>query len=115
MNTREDWLSELNTAEELTPGVVESLLDAHGDRGRRAIDAVSEARVKQYLDFTIVVGHHDEYIVENGECTCKDSEYNLDREDPDQRCWHSLAVEIAQRIGAIEEHDLWYAEVRDLM
>lgn len=115
MASREDWRSALNDAEELTPDAVALLLETHGDRGRRAIDAISEARVKQYLDFTIVVGHQDEYIVEAGECTCKDSEYNLDADDPDQRCWHSLAVEIAEQIGAIEDHDLWYAEVRDLI
>lgn len=94
---------------------VELLLSEHGGRGRRAIDAVSEERVKQYLDFTVVVGHGDEYIIENGRCNCKDAAYNLDPDDPSQQCWHALAVDIADRIDAIDHHDLWYAEVRDFL
>jgi len=110
-----DWRAELEAAGELTPTAVDHLLTEHGNRGQRAIDAVSEERVKQYNDFTIVVGHGDEYIVEDGGCTCKDAEYNLDPEDPDQRCWHVLAVEIAERIDMVDHHDMWYSEVRDLL
>ncbi|NIS32369.1 MAG: hypothetical protein GWN07_18430 [Actinobacteria bacterium] len=105
----------LEDAGELTADVVEALLAAHGERGRRAIDAVSERRVKEYNDFTVVVGHEDEYIVEDGGCTCKDATYNLDPEDPDQRCWHALAVEIAERLGAVDRHDMWYSEVREFL
>ncbi len=110
-----DWQSTLESAGELTPTVVEGLLAAHGERGRRAIDAVSEQRVKQYRDFTVVVGHDDEYIVEEGGCTCKDSTYNLDPADPAQRCWHALAVELAARLGAVDHHDMWYSEVREFL
>ncbi len=110
-----EWQATLEEAGELTPTVVEELLAAHGERGRRAIDAVSEARVKQYKDFTVVVGHGDEYIVEDGGCTCKDATYNLDPADPDQQCWHALAVAIAERVGAVDRHDLWYAEVREFL
>lgn len=113
--SRADWRDELEAAGELTPSVVDRLLRAHGDRGGRAIEAVSERRVKQYRDFTVVVGHHDEYIVEAGGCTCKDVEYNLDPGDPDQRCWHALAVDVAERIDAVDHHDLWYSDVRDLL
>ncbi len=105
----------LEDAGELTADVVEALLAAHGERGRRAIDAVSERRVKAYNDFTVVVGHEDEYIVEDGGCTCKDATYNLDPEDPEQRCWHALAVEIAERLGAVDRHDMWYSEVREFL
>lgn len=110
-----DWREALEAAGELTPSVVDRLLRVHGARGRRAIDAVSEGRVKQYLDFTVVVGHHDEYIVEDGACTCKDAAYNLDPADPEQRCWHAIAVDVAERIGAVDTHDLWYSDVRDLL
>ncbi|MFB6174064.1 MAG: hypothetical protein ABEI39_05415 [Halobacteriales archaeon] len=110
-----DWRADLEAAGELTPGIVDRIAAAHGDRGLRAIDAVSEERVKQYRDFTVVVGHEDEYIIEDGACTCKDAEYNLDPEDPDQRCWHALAVEIARRVGAVDHHEMWYSEVRDFL
>jgi predicted nucleic acid-binding Zn finger protein len=111
----EDWRAELETAGELTATVVESILEEHGDRGQRAIDAVGEGRVKGYNDFTVVVGHTEEYIVEDGGCTCKDAAYNLDPADPDQRCWHALAVDIAEGIGAVDRHDMFYSEVRDLL
>jgi predicted nucleic acid-binding Zn finger protein len=111
----EDWREALAAAGALSPPIVERLLEVHGDRGRRAIEAVTETRVKQYRDFTVVVGHEDEYVVEDGRCTCKDSEYNLDPTDPGQRCWHSLAVDIAERVDAVDHHDMWYSEVRDFL
>jgi predicted nucleic acid-binding Zn finger protein len=109
------WLRDLAGAGELTPNAVESMLAIHGDRGGRAIEAVSEGRVKQYRDFTVVVGHEDEYVVEAGGCTCKDSAYNLDPDDPDDRCWHVLAAAIAERIGAVDHHEMWYSEVREFL
>jgi len=111
----EEWQAALADAGELTPEVVERIIDVHGDRGQRAIEAVSERRVKEYRDFTVVVGREDEYVVEDGGCTCKDVEYNLDSEDPTALCWHAIAVSIAERIGAVEHHDMWYSEVRDFL
>lgn len=109
------WLRSLADAGELTPDAVESMLALHDDRGGRAIEAVSEGRVKQYQDFTIVVGHEDEYVVEDGGCTCKDTAYNLDPENPTDRCWHVLAVAIAERIGEVDHHEMWYSEVREFL
>ena len=109
------WLSELAEAGELTPEAVDAMLSVHGDRGGRALEAVSEGRVKQYRDFTVVVGNEDEYVVEAGGCTCKDNAYNLDPDDPDDRCWHVLAVAIAERIGEIDHHSMWYSEVREFL
>lgn len=107
-----DWRDDLEAAGELTPDVVRRILDAHGDRGSRAIEAVSEGRVKRYRDFTVVVGHADEYVIEDGGCTCEDSTYNL---DPDEPCWHALAVDIAERVGNVDHHDMWYSDVRDFL
>ncbi|MFB6132697.1 MAG: hypothetical protein ABEJ44_04755 [Halanaeroarchaeum sp.] len=115
VSTVEDWREALADAGTLTPQIVETILDVHGDRGRRAIEAVTERRVKGYRDFTVVVGRGDEYIVEGGACTCKDSEYNLDPEDPAQRCWHAIAVDIAERVGEVDHHDMWYADVREFL
>ncbi|MFB6078158.1 MAG: hypothetical protein ABEJ80_04175 [Halarchaeum sp.] len=111
----DDWRAALAEAGELTPEIVAAILDAHGDRGRRAIDAVGEGRVKRYNDFTVVVGHEDEYVVEDGGCTCRDSQYNLDPEDPEQRCWHVLAVDVAERVGEVDRHDMYYSEVREFI
>ena len=111
----DDWRTALAAAGRLTPAIVDALVSTHGDRGQRAIEAVSETRVKQYRDFTVVVGHDDEYIVEDGGCTCKDAEYNLASDDPDQRCWHSLAVDVAEGVGAVDYHDMWYSEVREFL
>ena len=114
-NPVEAWQADLADAGELTPDVAETILSVHGDRGQRAIDAVSEQRVKEYRDFTVVVGRGDEYIVEDAGCTCKDSEYNLDADDPTELCWHAIAVAVAERVGAVDHHDMWYSEVRDFL
>jgi UTP-glucose-1-phosphate uridylyltransferase len=53
----EDWRTPLAETGELQPAVVDTILSIHGDRGQRAIEAVSESRVKAYRDFTVVVGY----------------------------------------------------------
>lgn len=111
----EGWRAALADAGELDSDVTQQIIRVHGDRGVRAIEAVAERRVKQYRDFTVVVGHTEEYVVENGGCTCKDSAYNLDSDDPDEACWHVLAVAIARRVDALDHHDMWYAEVREFL
>jgi predicted nucleic acid-binding Zn finger protein len=111
----DEWEQMLADAGELTPAAVDRLIELHGDRGNRAIEAVGENRVKTYRDFTVVVGHEDEYIVEDDGCTCKDAEYNLDALDPSQLCWHAIAVRIARAIGELDEHDMWYSDVREFL
>lgn len=75
------------------------------DRGRKALTAVDEQRVKRYLDFYVVVGHSNEYIVEGDFCTCSDFLFR------GRECWHILAVRIAERTGIYESYDLWYQDV----
>jgi predicted nucleic acid-binding Zn finger protein len=111
----EEWAMDLRTAGELTPAIVDRILDAHGNRGKRAIEAVSEVRVKEYRDFTVVVGYEDEYVVEGDSCDCADAEYNLDDADPDELCWHAIAVRIARAVDAVDHHDMWYADVREFL
>jgi predicted nucleic acid-binding Zn finger protein len=111
----DDWQALLSDAGELTPAAVERITAVHGDRGARAIEAVAEERVKQYRDFTVVVGHTEEYVIEGRGCTCKDSLYNLDESDPTELCWHALAVMIARRIDAVDHHDMWYSDVREFL
>ncbi|MCG1004175.1 MULTISPECIES: hypothetical protein [Halobacterium] len=108
----DDWRAALADTGELTAPITQRILAEHGDRGQRAIEAASEGRVKQYNDFTVVVGHEDEYIVEAGNCNCQDSQYNL---DPDESCWHAIAVDVAERVGEVDHHDMYYSEVRDFL
>jgi predicted nucleic acid-binding Zn finger protein len=115
VTTVDDWESALAEAGELTPAGVDRVLAAHGDRGQRAIEAVSEERVKAYRDFTVVVGHEDEYVVEDDSCNCADATYNLDDDDPEDLCWHAIAVRIARAIDALDHHDMWYSEVREFL
>ncbi|MFB6074955.1 MAG: hypothetical protein ABEJ89_08085 [Haloarculaceae archaeon] len=115
MTAVDEWEHALREAGELTPETVERVVAVHGDRGQRAIEAVGEERVKQYRDFTVVVGHEDEYVVEDDGCTCADAEYNLDPADPEQLCWHAIAARVARAVGAVDEHDMWYSDVRDFL
>lgn len=112
MSAVDEWEATLADAGELTPEAVDRIVGVHGDRGQRAIEAVGEGRVKEYRDFVVVVGHEDEYIIEDGGCTCRDSQYNL---AADEFCWHALAVDVAEGVGAVDHHDMFYSEVRDFL
>ncbi|QGN08051.1 hypothetical protein Hrd1104_12590 [Halorhabdus sp. CBA1104] len=111
----EEWQAALAEAGELTADVVDRITTVHDSRGVRAIEAVAEDRVKEYEDFTVVVGHSDEYVIEGGGCTCEDAAYNLDPDDPTALCWHVLAVKIAREIDAVDHHDMYYSDVRDFV
>ena len=115
VNAVEAWQSALDDSGELSPDVVDRILKLHGERGAKAIEAVAEERVKEYNDFTVVVGHEDEYVVEDGACQCRDAQYNLDSDDPTQLCWHVIAVFIAERVGEVDYHDMWYSDVREFL
>ena len=109
------WEDALAEAAGLDSAVVERILAIHGDRGRRAIDAVMEGRVKEYRDFLVVVGRNDEYVIEGRACPCFDALYNLDPDDPNAWCWHALAARIAVILGEVDTHDMWYSDVREFL
>jgi predicted nucleic acid-binding Zn finger protein len=111
----DDWEAALERRGELAPDVVSDIVALHGDRGQRAIEAVGENRVKEYRDFTVVVGTEDEYLIEEDSCDCADATYNLDANDPEDLCWHAIAVRIARAIDATDEHDMWYSDVREFL
>jgi predicted nucleic acid-binding Zn finger protein len=111
----DEWERLLEAAGELTSEAADRIIAVHGDRGASAIEAVGERRVKGYRDFTVVVGHSEEYVIEDGGCSCEDSRYNLDPDDPTQLCWHVIAAKIARRIDAVDHHDMWYSEVREFL
>jgi len=115
VSTADEWEAALAETGELTPEIAGSILDAHGERGARAIEAVAEERVKEYRDFTVVVGHREEYVVEDDSCDCADATYNLTDDDPDQLCWHAIAVRVAAGTDSVDHHDMWYSEVREFL
>ncbi len=49
-------LKELKTQKTLTPGLREHIISSFSDRGKRALEAIDEGRVKKYLDFFVVTG-----------------------------------------------------------
>ncbi len=84
-----------------------AVLECYGEQGRRALAAVEAGSVKRYLDFLVVVGTNDEYVVEDGLCTCDRSLIG------NRFCWHQLAARIAVLTHACEEYDLWYHAALD--
>ncbi len=96
----------------ITPNIKEELKKEYGERGEKALEAVEEKRVKGYLDFTVVVGNTEEYIIEDNNCSCPDFYYNL---DPGEFCWHILAVEIANALDKVDKHKMWYSNVEDII
>lgn len=111
----DEWEQALAETGRLTSSAVDRIIKIHGDRGKRAIEAVGEQRIKQYRDFIVVVGHEDEYVIEAGSCVCEDARYNLDPDDPTALCWHVIATKIAMAIDAIDQHDMWYSDVREFL
>ncbi|MFB6283802.1 MAG: SWIM zinc finger family protein [Halobacteria archaeon] len=107
-----EWIEELRDRRSLDADITRKILERHGERGKRGIDAVSEQRVKKYMDFVVVVGRHDEYVIEDDSCTCEDFRYNLGGEG---LCWHVIAKKIAFATDSVDEHDMWYSEVRDFL
>ncbi len=88
----------------LTPAIRQEITGVFGDRGRKALAAIDEKRVKKYRDFFVVVGTTGEYIVEEDFCSCRDFIFRKGR------CWHVLAVAIASLTGNYEVYDLWYMD-----
>lgn len=94
----------LEQSRELSSESKRSLIHAYHERGEKAILAAEHGNVKKYRDFWVVVGRSDEYIVEDGFCTCDDFRFR------GGVCWHSIAVRIADICHLYEEFDLWYSE-----
>jgi len=99
-----DFWERLREKGRLTPEARRRIEEAFGERGRKALRAVDEGRVKRYLDFFVVVGQSDEYVVEEDFCTCSDFVYRS------RHCWHILAVRIAEATGEYEKYPLWYQD-----
>lgn len=99
-----DIWEEIGVNKALTPGIRERIRQAFGTRGEYALRIIDEHRVKRYLDFYVVVGKSDEYVVDEEFCTCDDFRFR------GGRCSHILALKIAVLTGDFEPVDLWYQE-----
>jgi predicted nucleic acid-binding Zn finger protein len=95
----------LHKERRLTPEVRRLIGERYGQRGVKALEIVDEGRVKRYLDFFVVVGSSDEYVVEDEFCTCSDALFRRGGE-----CAHVLAVRIGILTGRYEEFPLWYQD-----
>ncbi|MDD1707170.1 MAG: SWIM zinc finger family protein [Methanoregulaceae archaeon] len=100
----DDLVSSLKSEQTLSSPIREEIVRLFGDRGKKALKAIDESRIKKYRDFFVVVGTSDEYIVDDEFCTCPDFSYR------GGHCWHVLAVRIASLTGDYEEIDLWYQD-----
>lgn len=77
---------------------------AFGTRGKKALAAIDDGKIRKYLDFFVVEGRTARYIVEEDFCTCSDFMYR------GRTCWHLLAVRIARETGAYVSVDSWYQD-----
>ena len=101
----EEIFRQLAGRKALDPDLEREILDSCGDRGRKAVQAVHDHRIRKYRDFFVVPGASGEYIVDEEFCTCRDFLFRKGR------CWHVLAIRIASITGDFEEIDLWYQDV----
>ncbi len=90
--------------ETLLEETIEGILQRYPKKGRKALDAVQEGRIHKYLDFFVVDGLSDRYVVDDDFCACNDFCFR------GIICWHILAVRIARLTGGYDEIDEWYQD-----
>jgi predicted nucleic acid-binding Zn finger protein len=78
--------------------------ETFGHRGKKALAALDDGRIKKYLDFFVVEGRTADYIVEDDFCTCSDFMFR------GRTCWHLLAVRIARETNTFLTIDTWYMD-----
>ncbi len=93
----------LRESHELTAELRDDIIRFFGEGGRTALRAVEDGQVKKYLDFFVVVGRSDEYVVDAEFCTCRAQVFK-------GFCWHVLAGRIAEITKKYEEIDEWYLD-----
>jgi predicted nucleic acid-binding Zn finger protein len=94
----------LNRKKALDEALRNEIEETFGLRGRKALAAIDDHRVKKYLDFFVVSGSTGEYVVAENVCTCRDFAFR------NRPCWHLLAVQIAEATGMFEFIDAWFQE-----
>ncbi|ADN36358.1 zinc finger SWIM domain protein [Methanolacinia petrolearia DSM 11571] len=83
---------------------IESILKKYPQKGRKALDAVQDGKIHKYLDFFVVDGTSDTYVVDDDFCACNDFCFR------GIMCWHILAVRIARLTGGYDEINEWYQD-----
>ena len=78
--------------------------ETFGHRGKKALNALDDGRIKKYLDFFVVQGRTADYIVEDDFCTCSDFMFR------GRTCWHLLAVRIARETNTFRSIDTWFMD-----
>jgi predicted nucleic acid-binding Zn finger protein len=78
--------------------------ETFGNRGKKALIALDDGRIKKYLDFFVVQGRTADYIVDDDFCTCSDFMFR------GRTCWHLLAVRIARETNTFRSFDTWYMD-----
>lgn len=80
-------------------------------RERRIVRAYVDGR-----DFTFFKGKdRDYFLVRRLFCTCKDFEFNVVLRRKKPACYHLIAIEVAERGGAVKELRLSTGEFYDIM
>lgn len=85
-------------------GLRQEIEDTLGPRGKKALAAIDDGRIKKYHDFFVVGGRTAEYVVDEDFCTCRDFLYRR------RTCWHLIAVRIALATGLFMTVDGWYTD-----
>lgn len=99
-----DLLQRLAERKALDPDLRGEIGEVFGTRGRKALAAIDDGKVKKYLDFFVVEGRTARYIVEEDFCTCSDFMYR------GRTCWHLLAVRIAVTTSTYVPVGSWYQD-----
>ncbi|MDD3976980.1 SWIM zinc finger family protein [Methanomicrobium antiquum] len=89
---------------DLTKSLRDKIIARYGKKGVNALIAVDNKRVLKYLDFFVVIGNSGEYVIADDFCTCHDFSYRQNK------CWHILAVKIAEYTGVYTEMPEWYQD-----
>jgi predicted nucleic acid-binding Zn finger protein len=99
-----EFQNRLSGTRNLDPSLRADIEREFGLRGKKALAAIDEGKVLQYLDFYVVSGRTAEYIVDDDFCTCGDFMYR------NRTCWHILAVRVAVQTSTIRTVDAWYQD-----
>ena len=99
-----DIWQRLEERKALDPDLRAALEAEFGPRGKKALAAIDDGKIKKYLDFFVVAGRTADYIVDEDFCTCRDFMYR------GRTCWHLLAVRIAQLTGTFVPVERWYQD-----
>lgn len=106
-----DIFEEIKKQCSISEDIEKRIVEEYGSRGKKALEAYKNNKVKKYRDFFVVEGSRDSYIVEEDFCTCNDYLYRLSSRGG--ICYHSLAAKIARAAGKYESIDRWYSDIAD--